>query len=81
MTDFAMYHCGRWKAGEGPNVTTRIYVVTYDQTSKAYAISDGDVGDFFDWVAMRWQLDNEPQGVDETAVDYLDRIGCSITDL
>ena len=58
------------------------YVVSYDQTNRAYHIDKSDYDDFVEWVAVTWETDYEPRGfwdeeeedmIFECAQDYLDR--------
>lgn len=83
MTDFALYHVGDWRNGEAPKLRTATYVVNYDQRNRAYQIDRDQYDDFIQWVAEKWELENEPHDTDagETCADYLDRIGVSIREL
>ena len=78
MTNFALYHCGRWKAGQNEQWETAIYTVKYDGETNAYAVPYTDFNSFQSWVAMAWEPDNEWQKDDEPDADYLERIGVQI---
>ena len=79
MTNFALYHCGQWKAGQNEHWDLAVYTVTYDQTTRAYAVPDTDFDSFQSWVAMEWATDNEWQEDDESDSAYLNRSGVSIS--
>ena len=79
MTDFALYHVGDWRDGQGPNIKTAIYVVSHDQHNYAYQVDMGEYEAFADWVAIQWASENEPQDDDEDSTEYLDRIGVSVS--
>lgn len=78
MTDFALCHCGRWKAGQPRNFTSDVYVVCYDQTYNAYIIDKDELSEFEEWVATVWPGDNDEQGENESTRDFLKRIGIMI---
>lgn len=77
LTDFAIYHVGTWHAGAFPKDEGATHVVTYDQRSHAYNIPPEDVAAFPEWVAIQWET-GDLRDNDESASDYLDRIGVSI---
>lgn len=77
MTDFGLYHVGTWRAGEMPNAENATHIVTYDQRSRAYQIEPGDYADFVEWVAVQWETGDLRED-DESAADYLDRIGVDV---
>ena len=46
MTDFALYHEGKWRNGEASKISGATYVVSYDQSNQAYHIDKSDYDDF-----------------------------------
>lgn len=78
MTDFALYYCGQWKAGQNPHFEVSVYTVTYDGKTRAYAVPGSDIDGFRSWVAATWASDDQCQWWGESDSDYLDRIGVTI---
>ena len=58
MTDFALYHEGKWRDGEASKISGATYVVSYDTTNQAYHIDKSDYDDFVEWVALNWQTES-----------------------
>jgi len=81
MTDFALYHEGKWRDGEMPKISGATYIVNYDQTNQAYHIKKSDYDDFIEWVASNWETDYTQRDENEDASDYLDRLGCSVREV
>ena len=78
MFDFAYQHLGNWRRGSYPIEKPLFVVVSYDMKNAAYSISRHTISEFYEWVADRWALDNSPMEPDESAEDYLERIGVRV---
>lgn len=79
MTDFAIFFEGSWRDGQPAADTHATYVVWYDQKHTAYRVARRDYDDFIEWVAVQWETsDLRDVENDETASDYLDRIGVQV---
>ena len=78
MFDFAYHHLGNWRRGSYPTEKPLFVVVSYDMKNSAYSIPQHTISEFYEWVACRWELDNSPMEFDESAQDYLERIGVRV---
>ena len=81
MTHFE--HMGSYKDGAFPSYkkAPKLYRVNYDQRNDVYLVPDGEYWDFIDWVAQHWEDVIIYPCVDESAQDYLDRIGVSVFEI
>jgi len=56
-----------------------LVIVSFDQRNHAYFIEQSDYDDFIDWVAIQWGRADNFQRDDENSLDYLERIGVTIS--
>jgi hypothetical protein len=78
--DFSTYFVAKWRDGAMPKARKGNIVVNHDQTNHAYDIAADDMTDFIEWVADKWESDNDPRDISgedmiEPAQDYLNRRG------
>ena len=84
MQDFCDDYVDTYKNGQPPkwdypaNDEGTLRAVVHDNTARMYCIFKADAADFVEWVALKWQKDNDLIGDDESAEDYLDRIDVRI---
>ena len=84
MLDYSTDYVAKWAAGQSPewdypiSSEETLRAVLHDQTYMLYSIFKDDVAGFAEWVAQKWQEDNDPMNDDDSAEDYLDRIDVRI---
>ena len=80
MTDFGYRHKGSWRDGEAKKFGPKTYCVSYDQKNDIYVVDQDEYDEFMEWVAVTWERSDQFMNENESAVDYLDRIGVTVSE-
>ena len=76
--DFGLTYVSQWRDGDMPMIKNGTVVVSYDTRNMAYAIDEEELPLFKKWVAENWGSERDLWEDDESADDYLERIGARI---